>query len=280
MRTFYSILYTTLNTALNERVSMGLLMSNGENNIFKFSQDKLTATKGLLELESYNFIKKYLQSLEKDINTKEAAKGIFKNEAIGKDWTDESYIRYLAKYSNNLIQFSEPKTIDINYNLENYKKVFEKYIHAYQQEDRIIKVDTIYDKVKLELYPKIEKHVNLDFKLDASHFKNLIAPIKINFIGINNVTTAGQTIDFDKSKYHLENDITRFITLTNAIDLKENKKGTYFILGSEPEKKNYKNHSVWEQIKDSDFLKFIDVNEIEIIESYMDKHEVKPYFSK
>src|SRR5690625_6885281 len=108
----------------------------------------------------------------------------------------------------------------------------------------------------------------------------MIVTIKIIFIGINNVTKVGKNIYFDNSKYHLENDITRFITLTNAIDLKENKKGTYFVLGSEPEKKNYKNHSVWEQIKDSDFLNFIDVNEVEIIESYMDKHEVKPYLDR
>ena len=280
MRTFYSILYTNLNTALNERVSIGLLMSNGESNIFKYSQDKLTATKGLLESESYNFVKKYLQSLEKDISTKDDTKGLFKSKVIGSNWNDESYIRYLAKYSNNLIQFSEPKSIDINYSLENYKRVFEKYIYTYQQEDKISKVDTIHDKARLKLYPKIEKHVNLDMKLDASHFKNLIAPIKIDFIGINEVTTAGQIIDFNKSKYHLENDMARFITLTNAIDLKDNKKGTYFVVGREPEKKSHKSHIVWEQIKNSDFLEFIDIDEVEIIEKYMEDKEVKPYFSK
>lgn len=39
MKTIYTILYITLNTALKEKVSIGLLLSNGKDHIFKYSLD-------------------------------------------------------------------------------------------------------------------------------------------------------------------------------------------------------------------------------------------------
>src|SRR5690606_41635386 len=62
--------------------------------------------------------------------------------------------------------------------------------------------------------------------LFRSHFENLFAPIEVNFIGINGMPVAGQTIDFDKKHHFLENDIARFVSLTKAIELEGDRKST------------------------------------------------------
>lgn len=280
MKTIYSILYVTLNTALNEKVSIGLLMSDGKYDRFRFSADKLLALKGIIEPERYNLVKGYLKSLESDINVAGDEKVVFENKALKNNWVNEGYISYLSRYSNNLIQFSEPKTIDILFSPENYKRIYEKYIYAFDQKIEEVFVESIFTKVKQELYPKITNRVNLDFSLDSSHFENLFAPIEVNFIGINGMPVAGQTIDFDKKHHFLENDIARFVSLTKAIELEGKEKGKYFVLGHEPDKKDDKNHLLWEQIKDSKFLEFVDVNDVDRVEEYIEKHEVKPYFAE
>lgn len=276
MKTIYSILYVTLNTTLNERVSVGMLMSNGFEHYFKFSSEKLTAFKGILSNERFNIVKNYLKSVEKEICFKPHQ--LFTEKELKKDWINEGYISYLSKYSNNIIQFSSPKTIDVDLNTDNFKRVFEKYIFRYTEEiDEIIELN-VYSKVKENLFPKIKNRVNLELTLTSNDFENLFAPIEIDFIGINEIPLAGQTIDFEKKHYYLENDITRFVSLTKAIELEGNSKGKYFILGREPQKNIDKNHQLWEHIRDSDFLDFVDIDEVGIVEGYIEEHNVKPFF--
>jgi len=278
MKTIYSILYITLNTTLNEKVGIGVLLSDSENNIFKYSLEKLLAVKGLIESERYNLIKSYLKSLEDNINNVNDI-NLFGNKPVKSEWLTENYISYLSRYSNNLIQFSEPKYIDIEFSLDNFKKIFEKYIYAYESSLEIIQNESIYTKVKNTLYPKIDNRVNVDMVLDSSHFENLFAPIEVSFIGVNGIPVAGQTIDFSKKHYNLENDVTRFVSLTKAIEIEDKgKKGQYYVLGREPEIKNDKNHLLWKQIRDSIFLQFVDIDEVGIIENYIKKNDVRPYF--
>jgi len=276
MKTIYSILYVTLNTTLNERVSVGMLMSDGFEHYFKFSSEKLTAFKGILNNERFSIVKNYLKSVEKDICFKPHQ--LFTQKELKNDWINEGYISYLSKYSNNIIQFSAPKTIDIDLNTDNFKRVFEKYIFRYTEEiDEIIEFN-VYSKVKENLFPKIENRVNLELTLTSNDFENLFAPIEIDFLGINEIPLAGQTIDFEKKHYNLENDITRFVSLTKAIELEGNSKGKYYILGREPQKNIDKNHQLWEHIRDSDFLEFVDIDEVGIVEEYIEQHNVKPFF--
>ena len=278
MKTIYSIVYITLNAALNDKVSIGLLMSDGKDDMFRYSFDKLRALKGIIKPEKYTLAKDYLSALEKD-RTADKTK-FFENETFHTDWVSEPYINYLSRYSNNLIQFSEPKAIDVAFSSENFKRLFEKYIYALDPKIEEIDSDSLFEKVKFQLYPTIEKRVNLDKSLDSSHFKNLFAPIEVNFIGVNGMTIAGQAIDFHKKYHFLENDIARFVSLTKAIDLEGKKQGKYFVLGYEPEEIEKKNHFLWEQIKKSQFLEFVDVDEVDRIEAYIQENDVKPYFSE
>lgn len=280
MKTIYSILYVNLNTTLNERVSVGVLVSNGLKNYFKFSSDKLSAFKGILNNERYGLVKSYLRSIEKEIVSYDNVDShkLFTKRDFKNNWINEGYLFYLSRYSNNIIQFSEPKTIDVDLNDNTFKRIFEKYIFKFSEETKVESEYNVHSIVKKQLFPKIQERVNIEKTLTSHDFENLFAPIDIDFIGVNGIPVAGQTIDFEKSHYYLENDVTRFVSLTKAIELECDSRGKYFVLGREPQKRINKNHLLWEHIRDTEFLEFVDINEVGIIEDYIRINNVRPFF--
>lgn len=281
MQTYYTVLYIPVNTSLEERLSIGLIMSDGENHYFKYSQSKLQIIKALVSTKIHSMLKSYFKNLDNETNYRlnlnnEIFNNAFNNEK-GK-WINISYLTYLSKYSNNLIQYSEPKPIGIELNKENFNKLFEKFIYINEEVMPVVNNVTVYDKVKLNLYPKIESRVNIDTTLTVNEIPNLFVPLEVNFIGMNDVPVAGQTFDFEKRHYNLENDITRFISLAKALELEGKKDGKYYILGKEPlVNHNDKNYMIWKQIYDTKFLDFVDIDDVDEIEDYIFQHNVKPF---
>lgn len=279
MKTIYSILYLSLNPTLNEKVSIGLLMTNGIETVFSYSSEKLNATNKLIDKGAFSLAKSYLMALEKDINKVQKNQILFQRNEQNADWVNVDYITYLSQYANNLITFSQPKTIDIEFNRENYNLLFEKYVFPISktQEEKSKPITTIYKKVSEVLYPKIKERVNLDIKLKPEQLDNLYTSIEINVFGKNERPMSAQMLDFEKMIHYLENDISRYVSFTKAVNLTEKKEGTYFIIGKEPSKKQTENHVLWNQIRSSKFLEYVDVSEVEKIEEYVEKHEVTPF---
>ena len=280
MKTFFSIIYLTLNANLNEKISVGMIMSNDENLIFKYSNTKLGIVKQLIPHQNYIFLRTYFKNLDCELNhdfSKSYELNIKKE--ISSSWINEKYINYLHRYSNNMVKFSEPRSIDIVLDDYSFGKLFSKYIFEKEDEELISnKTADIINEVKTKLYSKIEDKVNLDVIVKPSDFKELIAPVNVNFIGKNNIIVAGQTIDFGKRFYNLENDLTKFISFTKAVDF-EKGTGHYFLVGEEPNKlMDKKNHSIWKHMFDSKMIDYVSVNETERIQEYINQHGVTPYF--
>jgi hypothetical protein len=108
-----------------------------------------------------------------------------------------------------------------------------------------------------------------------------VTPVDVNFIGKNGVVVAGQTIDFDKRQYNLEHDLTSFISFTKAVDYSNVKKGKYFLVGQEPNKKeNPNNHRTWKHVMESHLVEYVDLNETDKIQDYIVSKGVIPFFEK
>ncbi|MFD2600777.1 hypothetical protein [Flavobacterium suzhouense] len=283
MKTFFSIIYIPLNPALKEKVSVGLIMSDGERDYFKISNSKLNVIKHLIPHQNFSILKTYFKSLSKDIN-QYFDDNDFKLITTKKssNWINESYMSYLHRYANNLVLFSEIKSIDIKLDKISFKKIFEKYIFEFDEEEVHHRIFHLEETIKLDLYDKIENRVNIDTLISPRDFEELITPVEVGFIGRNGTIVAGQTVDFSKRLYNLENDLTKFISFTKAADYKQNQqKGKYFIVGEEPNKKEFpQNHRTWKNVKDSKLVDYVNSNEIEKIADYIEKKDVTPYFNK
>lgn len=281
MKTFFSIIYLPLNSNLQEKISVGLVMSNGEQSIFKVSNPKMQIIKGLISSNKFSILKNYFNNIINEIDPKiDEFKLNIKSE-IANNWLNESYFNYLNRYSNNLVIYSEPRNIDSDVTLESFKSIFNKYVFEYDEEINVIKNEDILSKVRTRLFTKIEDRVNLNVTVSSNDFNELLTPVDVNFIGKNGVVVAGQTIDFVKRMYNLENDLTRYISFTKAVDYSCAKKGKYFLVGQEPNKiENPANHRTWKHVKESHLVEYVDLSETEKIKDYIVSKGVSPFFDK
>ena len=281
MKTFFSIIYLPLNSNLQEKISIGLVMSNGDKSIFKVSNPKMQLIKGLISSNKFSILKNYFNNIINEIEPKIDEYKLNISSKISNNWLNESYFSYLNRYSNNLVIYSEPRNIDTDVNLESFKSIFNKYVFEFEEEINIIKNEDILSKVKTRLFTKIEDRVNLNVTISSNDFNELLTPVDVNFIGKNGVVVAGQTIDFVKRMYNLENDLTRYISFTKAVDYSCSKKGKYFIVGQEPNKtENPINHRTWKNVKESHLVEYIDLSETERIQDYIVSKGVSPFFDK
>lgn len=284
MKTFYSLLYVNLNVTLDEKVCIGLVMTDGEMFFYKFSAQKLNFISPLLSVEKRQFIKQYLKSLEQDIQANENnTTKFFSDVSYVKQWAKEEYLTYLSNYANNIISFSTPKTIALANTLENFKALFSKYVHTYEEVNvklrkKQVTPFKIQDQVYRHLYPQIETRANTNITLNSSNFETILVPVSIDFIGSNERPVLGQTLDFTKSIQHIQHDITSYLSLTISVEEKERKKGKYFVIGQEPSIEEEKNHAFWKNLRTSPFIDYIELDELEKIAFYMEEHDVQPYF--
>lgn len=283
MNTFYSILYVPIRPAVDEKVSVALFFRQDREVFFHYSNTKLNIIKQLIPSSAFSLLKTYLRNIEGQISKMDdhvidSGRLDLKDKKSGR-FIDESYFNYLSQYSNNLLSFSKPKSINLAANQEVFEKLFEKYVFELDLTEEIVKKPTIFQKVRKELYPRIKGHVNIDRHLTSHDVPNLFASTDVDFIGKNDAPVAGHTFDFEKKSYFLDNDVARFVGLTKAFELNGGLNGKYYVIGKEPSKNSHPSqHQTWKTIFDSNFLEFVPLREIEKIDGYMKEHHVQPYF--
>lgn len=277
MQTYYSIISIHLNHTLQERIGVGMLLVSGDQLYFRVAEDKLAALKGVLSAEKISFARTYLRNLQREVEStrKQILPGF---STITPPWSSKSYMDYLSKYANNLLQFSEPKALDIPVNTNVFAELFKKWIFESAVLSDAPARLSAHELVEERLYPKIDQRVNLDVTLTQDTFSELFLPVEVNFIGKNGSPVIGQAVDFEKRNYDLEYDLTRFGTLIKAVESFENKEGTYFVMGTEPTKNNAKQHQLWSQVLDSGMFRFVGLDELQLIEQFVKQNEVEPYF--
>lgn len=276
MKTFYSIVYCAIRPNVDEKVSIGLLMANERQSYFEYSAEKFAVLKQMISSDAYNLIKTALRSLTK--MTLECNEGGSLNSAYkGQSAFRESYISYLSNYSNNLISYSGPTVIDVNFNEPVFRKLFEKFVFHYPvtEPERLKPVD----EARKRLNKSIAKHVAFDVELDKSKVPGLIVPAKVWFIGKNEVQVTGDAKDFSGAVHTLQQQLNAHLFLLEKIkDTPAGKHGKFFMIGDEPDKRLSENHSLWSSIKDSNIVDLVPTAEIQRVEEYMEVHKVEPVY--
>ena len=108
----YSIIYAVIRPEISVRISVGLIIVDGDKVDVRYSQQKLDALRGLFPQKEYEFVSQVVTSMPTDdsVNSVEA-------------------IDYLSRYSNNLIAVSPLQTIDIEPTEESKNRLFCNYIY-------------------------------------------------------------------------------------------------------------------------------------------------------
>lgn len=158
MKTFYSIIFTPLSSLSNERINLGLLLSQeGGTSMVKFSEEKLSLLKKFLSADSYKLMEIQLASFEDLSNLNNDLKLDFKQ-------LNSDFIQYLSHYSNNLISLTPPKKIDVDVNELVFRKLFEQYVFKSESlptQERRSKNNLL--EAKHGFIPKVKNRVNVDY---------------------------------------------------------------------------------------------------------------------
>lgn len=108
----YSIIYAVLRPEISERLSVGLIIVDGDKIDVRYSRHKLNALQPLFSEKEYKFLSRVLSTMKRSQTVKS---------------TDS--INYLARYSNNLIAVSPLQTIDIAPTESSKERLYRNYVY-------------------------------------------------------------------------------------------------------------------------------------------------------
>ncbi len=277
MNTYYSIVSVATKPQLNEKFNIGLLCVTPENTFFRFSKHKFKIVSKLLSAQGRTLALSALEGMDEQINSQRVLPGMFsemKQENVG--LVAEPYIGYLSRYNNNLIQFSAPERIDLNIDNEVYKALFKKYIFSEEVFDIIEKPKKrSFTKVRNQFRKAAEPYANTNFDVTEEIVHNLVVPVNVDVFGKNGAFVSGQSLDFSKNIASLQSEISSFLYLTEHT-LKVDQESKSFVLGDEPTRELSVNHQLWQNIRKTNLVEFVPVNESERIIEYMKEKGVAP----
>lgn len=273
MATFYSILTAIIRPEIQEKISVGLVLFGNEGVHFNYSTNKMAAVRTIFNEHDYKLFKDYLHLVESKVSAMAKTNGqvsFDKRDAL----INKEYINYLSNYNNNLLSFTPTKNIDIPATKVVFNKLFSKFIDDIDQPKPVEQKRT-FEVFRRNNEVKLKAHYTIEREIYTKELPGLIAPVKIDLIGMNEIPVYAQSIDMDRRVYHIENDIAKLLFLRNAFDAKF-KKRTEFIVTSEPQKTQLKQHAIWKNLRSSKEFTYLDVSDAEKIIEYANEHGVKP----
>jgi hypothetical protein len=275
MQSHFSILSASIRPEIQEQVAIGLMLVGSDTVHFRFSKNKLAVVRELLSQQAVKYLKDTLKQISlAAFNENEKFKGLFGgSETINKSFS-LSYLEYLSRYSNNLLSFSTPKTIELQSSDDLFEALFKKYIDEYAFIENISEPRT-FDNFRNTFFTKVQPYFNVEQEFSSDDIPGLIMPVKVDLIGKNEKPVYAQAVDLERQNYHIQNDLAVLFMLNKAL---VNAKG--FHISSEPDKKLFpRQHDTWKSIKTWKDSEYVDMSEVQKIEEYATLHGVVPLVS-
>lgn len=278
-KTYYSIIYLRPRPYVSEQFSIGIVLMNSNNILFRFSSNKIKQLKGILAKNQIETINIFLKNFQYEVNSITAQIATYNSQILPINLNIEGKINYdfLTKLSityNNLIGFSEPIYIDLEINDGNFIKLFSKMI--YSEDIRVLPKDNDFITTRKDFKKSISNKVNLDVKgnilAKELSLKPYEVPINLDALGMNGVSFTTQFIDFNADQ--LNNKILSYLTLIKQSSLN---KGINFIVYNETTIKI--NQKIIRDLYNENFIKMKHINEIHDIKEYIDNNNVHQFIS-
>ena len=198
MKTTYSILFTPINTIGQERLNLGMIMINETGNVqFEYAHEKLKASKKLFDDDGYKLLSSYLSAIKNKLTKKDEiidSRSHFKT----------GYLEYLSSYSNNLLSFSKPESINLELNESNFNRLYEKYIFKTVKEVQVEAQISKIDSLKKSVFPRVMDRVNINVDLNADQYDFVMFNIKVDMMGRNDIPVLNQFIDFESTQSSIQ----------------------------------------------------------------------------
>ncbi len=274
MTTQYSILSVLIRPEIQEKITIGFLLINGNEVFFDYSKHKLGVAKNLLSANAYNSLKDAIHNINATANN-------YKHNTTSDTPSkinsfSVTYIEYLSRYNNNILSFTALKSIEVSANLEVFTKLFHKFIDNTIAPVKKTFVSEI-QKFKKEKKVELSKHFNIDKKITPNEIEGLIVPVSVTLIGQNEVPAFVQTLDLERSTSYLIKDISEILFLQKAF-VSTHLQSVAMAITNEPNKNKYpEQHDIWEQLRNTKDILHYDISDADAVIEYAVEHNVHPF---
>jgi hypothetical protein len=217
MKNFISTVYVKPNSVSEEKICVGLFVSNPEKTFFAYSNSKLRLINGLVPLEVYHSINKTLKTLHSNIVEKNEGKR--SPEMFPANVFSPEYFSYLNKYNKGLVYFSEPSTAAKSINEMEFEKLFAIYVgDELGHEKPAIAKKTMRKIVSEYLGREVFKmKADINYAIDNNVAQSIYTDSKVDFISCNGNIFAGKSIDFNKEAKTIESHLFEYRVLVEGL---------------------------------------------------------------
>ncbi len=275
MSTYFSILQAILRPETGEYLAIGLLVVGEGRHFFEISDEKVKAAKSLLSPASTRQLNASVHDLEKTLKPMSTNQDeLF---SFAHPFTNLGYLDYSSRYHNNLLRFTSPEPIQFPADQTHFLSLFKLYVYnGDPSRQTLAESVSPFEVLKEHFYPNIKDRVNLNVELTRKHVQHLFMPTHVDLIGKNDLLVIGREIQFSKRHYYLGNDLKEIYSLVKAIE-EEFEPPKVFLIGDEPPREMGRSHGMWQDMRNSKFLKVVPVAETDQIEAYVQEHGVEPF---
>lgn len=277
MKAYYSIVSIATSPQLNEKFNIGLLCVTPEDTYFHFSEKKFTIISKLLSENGGKLALSALNGIDNQISKAKLNKLDMFSTSNRLHAVEESYLGYLSRYNNNLLQFSNATEIDLTIDHTVFKALFKKYIFSDEIFETIIKPKNTFTTFRNNFKKAASPYANTNFDVTGEIICNekLVVPVKVDVFGKNGSFVTAQSLDFGKPIGQLNSETSSYLYLTEKT-LEEDKNTKSFILGDEPSEKERENHDLWKAVLGLGFVEFVPTDESDRVIDYMKIQGVTP----
>jgi len=269
MTSYYTIIYAVIRHEIDEKISIGLILSDGEKVKVRFSKEKKRLVRRVIHKALFENINYTIESIEKsayELNLEITSLSFtLPNNIFSKE-----YLEYLNVYNNDVIGYSKPIQIDLALSDDLLDSLYQEYI---DNSKPVVKVQNefIFSDYIKERKEQLSVYYNVDSNLllNSSVIDNLPFPTKVDLAGVNGEFIFAKGINMNRRWDIVRNDFASYLTVRHTSE-----KHKMFFVGNEPNKTLNKQHLMWKEARK--IFTFVPQNGVEQIEEYAKKKGVMP----
>lgn len=271
--TYYSILFVQPRPASGERIAIGLFVWDEYNCRFAYSISRLELMKKILNEPAYNLLKDGLKAITKNMN-----QHVSNQNSIYKE-KKEAYFDYLSRMGNNLLGYSPPQSVQVPFGEEAFKMLYGHMIGpVYELATKTTKKIRFRQQVERQLKSQIQDQVDFEFELNSQHFREIVAPITVPFIGKNDSIVTGSIIDFNSDVHVINGAFQRFFGGIYYPLKEEGQQAHHFLIANEPSSNIPDTiRTLLNDIKGKQGVDLVWEHELDKVTNYVKEHNVRPF---
>lgn len=266
---FYSLIKISTNTATDDSVTVGVLCFDGDKLHSYISNYQRKLANKLLGDSSID-IDFLLSQITKKIETiNEDVPSLLSNSK--EKYQQPSLYSYLNTYSMGILQFSEPKILDIQIVDVNalFNYLFKKDFSSSSDGPSQAISEFPKEIVEQKLLSKVRDQIHTEYKFKKDKFPSIHFNYELDCIGKNGSLIGAKSFDFNRSYQTVDTDISHYFALIASLSNKfgsASEKNYFYLLAEEPNSTLPKTiEAVYRAVKTNPLIEIISPEKSEII---------------